>query len=232
MNEDPRSGWEVVVDDVLEDWDIDTTSCDIRNDEDAGSTASESIHLLLTSGLVEGSVDVRDGVTGGDKEGREVVDVVLGGGEDEGLMRSHLRELLLLEELGRSSLLVIPLPSLPSICSRLVVIVSLLVLVLRDGLLWISHRDSDDLSKDGEESGLLLCWLDREERHLEVVTDLALGVETDETRVLETGLGEFDEVLGEGSGVEESLTRRRESVEDFLKLDLESHFEESVKKGE
>ena len=52
------TGREVVVDDILEDRDVDTTGGDVGDDEDRRLAPAEALELLLARRLVERTIDV------------------------------------------------------------------------------------------------------------------------------------------------------------------------------
>lgn len=131
MDEDTGTMREVVVDDVFEDWNINTTSGDVGDDQDVGDAASELVHLVRTGDLVEGPVDVGYSVADSLEEVGQVFDVMLGCGENQGLVGSgHLLPLLALE---------------------------LFPFVIFKGV-W-PERHLDDVAEEGEQAGFLFCFL-------------------------------------------------------------------------
>ena len=86
MDEELHLCREVVVDDVFEEWDIDTSRCQVCHDEHAGPLLAELEELVLTRPLVHRTVDVVGLETAFLAQLVEVLDVVLGRAEDYRLL--------------------------------------------------------------------------------------------------------------------------------------------------
>lgn len=77
---------EIVVDDVGENGNIDTTSGDIGDNQNVSETRSELLNLNFSGRLVQGTVDIRDSVSKLAEKVVEIFDVVLCGSENNGGM--------------------------------------------------------------------------------------------------------------------------------------------------
>ena len=89
-------------------------------------------------------------------------------------------------------------------------------------------RHADYISKQNEETGVLLSLFDGEERHPEVGADFPLRVEADEFGSLEAGLGKFYKRFRECCGKEESLPSGGKAMDNLRQRCLKTHLEESI----
>jgi hypothetical protein len=200
MNEHPRTGGEVVVHDIFQDGDIDTTSGHVRHDQDVGYPSPEPVHLDRTSGLVESTIDLRNGIAGGGEKNGKVFDVMFCSDEDEGLVWCSV----LADGL--------PLPLPFGHFFRLV------------RSQW-AHRLHLEVE---EKTRVFLSLFDGKERHLEVGADLPLCVEADKFGSLESGFGKLNKRFWESSRKEESLSSGGKAVDDLRQCCLETHLEKSI----
>src|SRR5258707_11816718 len=81
---------EVIVDDMLQNWNIDTTGGDVRNDENGGIPSPELRHLLCTSSLVQSAINVRYRIPDQSKKRQKIFNVVLRCNKDKRLVWCHL----------------------------------------------------------------------------------------------------------------------------------------------
>lgn len=205
VDEDFGLWGEVVVDDVGEEGDVDTTGGDVGDDEDASGAGAEAGDLVAARGLVEGAVDVGDGVTTEWKQRRKVFDVVLSCGEDDGRVCGGG---FVGGCGGRGTF-------------------SFLVCGVGGGF-GGAEWDLDDVLQKMQEGAFFLRAFDGEEGALEVLRDFGVGVEADQRGLLEAGFGELDERFRECGREEQCLAVGWERVEDLGELRTEAHFEETV----
>ena len=78
-----RVGRDVVVDDDIDEWDVESSRGDIRRDEDGSSSGLELVECSETGGLVQVSVEGDRGETEHAEEDRELLGGVDGRGEDD-----------------------------------------------------------------------------------------------------------------------------------------------------
>ena len=88
MYEDLGLGREIVVDDVSEDRDIDTSCGDVRHDQDVGKAGPESVDLIFARRLVKCSVDMGYSVAGEAEELGKIFHVVLRSSKYDRRMRA------------------------------------------------------------------------------------------------------------------------------------------------
>ena len=94
MDEKLHRGGKVVVNDVLQEWDVDTSGSKVRHNQKTVLLLSELVQAVLSGLLVHGAVDVGGAKACSAGHLVEVLHMVPGGGENNGL----LSDLLLHEE--------------------------------------------------------------------------------------------------------------------------------------